>query len=180
MATRRTAKPGQNSDAQSTDAAPETADTGTGSAPLALPELRKSEGVKRAERPKEANPFVDYVRASLENGALAVDAADKATADKYTSLLRRAATELNVGLNQSTTVNANGTFTIDFEANTKKRERKYTNADIVAWYADTFRTDAGPAELSGPISPEIRKAFKVANKYDKGRVSHLDREFVNE
>ena len=141
------------------------------SAPPVSLSVRRSEGVKRAEREKESNPFTEYVQASLDQGcALAVDAADEETAKRYTSLLRRAAQDLNVGLSQSTTPNGDGTFSVDFEAKGRKRARKYTNADIRAWYAEAYRTDAGPAELSGPISKSIRELFKEANGYGKSTV----------
>lgn len=123
--------------------------------------VRESEGVKRTERPREDNPLEQYVDASLERGmALAVDVNSRDEAKKVSRLLRRAAQTRGVGLNQSTTDNGDGTFTVDFQAKGRKRARRYTVQDIREWAAAN-----GYGELSGPVSKSIREEFKVANGY---------------
>lgn len=122
--------------------------------------VRRSEGIKRAERPKEDNPVLEAVRASLTEGALAYDVGSEKEAKQVASLLRRAAQTLGVGLSQSTTPRGDGTFTIDFKAAATKRARKYTVADIRKWFREVHNN-----ELSGPISAQHRAEFKAAHDF---------------
>lgn len=171
MATRRRAADTTNTPTP----APETPDTSSGGLKLAF---RESTGVVRAAREKKDDEAlreaVQAVQASLDMGrALATDVNTEDEAKKAVNLLRRAAQSVNVGLKVSTTQNGS-VWTIDFHAVANKRKRQYTAKDIRDWYAATYATDAGPAELTGPIPSEVREAFKVANGYIKSTSDQLN------
>lgn len=147
----------------------------TGALSLAV---RPSEGVKRAERVREENPTLEAVQQSLE-APQAYDVATEEDAKRVTSLLRRAAQDLGLGLSQSTSQNSDGTWTVDFQANNNKRQRSYTGDDIRAWYSDNFLTaDDTPAVLGkGKIPADVRTAYRIANGYEKGSITLLGATF---
>lgn len=154
--TRRTAAQTAKAPAEATTTAP---------APLAL-SVRRSEGVKKAKREREFNPTEEAVLASANGeGALAFDVATEQDADRVLSLLQRAASDNKLGMSKSKTQNADGSWTVDFEAKNEKRARKYTNVDIRTWAAAN-----GWGEVSGPIPKELRDAYKVANGFAKNTV----------
>lgn len=157
--------------------AEEVAEGTTGGLQLAV---RASTGVQRAERKREDNPTTEAVRQSAEEGRpLAFDLPSEEEAKKVMGLLQRAAQDLGLGLSKSVTEHSPGVWTVDFEATSAKRERKYTTQEIREWYSQTFQTDAGPAELSGPVPREVRAAYRIANGYDKGEITLHGAEFKN-
>lgn len=145
--------------------------------------VRASSGVRRAERERKDDETYNAVRDALSmtltEGAKAFDVATEEESKKVVSLLQRAATELAVGLKKSVSVDG-GVWTVDFEGNPVKRARKYTAKDIVAWYGQNFATDAGPAELTGPIPAEVREAYRIANGYQKGTTTLYGATFTSE
>lgn len=157
MATRKRAAQAAEADTQ--EAAPESGQPGLGL------NLTRSEGVKRRERPKQENPTVDALQATLSEGPLAYTVNSKDAAKQVVNLLVRAAAQLSVGLSKSVTANGDGTWTVDFEASTKKRQHKYTTKDVRAWAAEN-----GYGELSGPLSKSIRAAYRQAHGLDKESV----------
>lgn len=132
---------------------------------------RASQGVARAVKVRDENPTLDAVRGTLVDGPMAYDVPDEESAKKVVNYLTRAATELGVGLRKSVSANADGTWSVDFEATEDKRVRKYSSDEIRAWYGQTFETDGGPAELSGRIPAEVREAFKIANGFAHGETT---------
>lgn len=179
MAARRTrsTEPTETTEAPAT----EVAETSTGGLQLAV---QPSQGVQRAAREQKDNETLTAVKGamsqSLTDGALAYTVATKDDANKVVLLLQRGAKDLGVGLRKSVTANRDGSYTVDFQASTVKRERKYSVQDIRAWYGDNFATDSGPATIVGPVPVEIRDAFKVANKFEKGTVELHGQTFTHE
>lgn len=122
--------------------------------------------IKRAapKREKEENPTEEAVQHSRKTGEVLAFTGlpDQDAVKKVTGLLRRAAQDADHGM-QIQTVQDGNTFTINFKAVDKKRDRKYTADDIRKWAKEN---DLG--DFTGKKVPnEVRDQFRTANGFDK-------------
>lgn len=122
--------------------------------------------IKRAapKRVKEENPTEEAVKHSRETGDVLAfpGLPNEEAVKKVTGLLRRAANDADHGI-QLQTVKDGDTWTINFKAIDKKRDRKYTADDIRKW-----ANENGKGDFAGKKIPnEVRDEFKKANGFDK-------------
>lgn len=124
----------------------------------------KREAPKRA---KEPNPTEEAVKHSRETGDVLAFAGlpNEDAVKKVTNFLRRAANDADHGI-QIQTVQTGDTWTINFKSVDKKRDRKYTAADIRTWAAENGYPQYGKDDKL-KITAEVRDAFKSANGFDK-------------
>lgn len=153
--------------------APKTDETATATAPAAAGlgfalkvERAKVEKIERQapKREKEANPTEEAVKHSRETGdVLAFNGLPNEEAvKKVVGFLRRAAADADHGI-KIQTVQDGDTWTINFEATERKRDRAYTADDIRKWAKDN-----GKGDFAGKKIPnDVRDAFKAANGFDK-------------
>lgn len=153
--------------------APETTPEATENAPFALPTLVRSAGITRARKNTEPSPTNDAVIMTLTEGPLAYPAPDDEAVKKLVNWLQRSAVEINaarkadgepeISLSKSVDALADGTFLVNFQAKTGKREAKYTADDVRAW-----AKDQGFGDFTGvKIPKEVRTAYRVAHGYEK-------------
>lgn len=149
------------------DAKPDAAAPATSGLGFALKVERAAvTEIKRVapKRVKEDNPTEEAVKHSRETGEVLAfpGLPDEDAVKKVTGLLRRAANDADHGL-QIQTVKVGDTWTINFKAVDKKRDRKYTADDIRAWAKEN-----GHGDFSGvKIPAEVRESFKKANGFVK-------------
>jgi len=129
-------------------------------------ERAKVEEIKRQppKREKEENPTEEAVKHSRETGEVLAYSGlpNEEAVKKVTGFLRRAASDAGHGI-QIQKVQDGDTFTINFSAVEKKRDRKYTAADIRKWAKEN-----GHGDFAGVKIPnEVRDAFKTANGFGK-------------
>lgn len=166
-ATKSSAK---NTAAKAETAAPTAAPTTDATAGLGFSLNVTRASVDKIERKpvskvKEPNPTEEAVKHSKDTGdVLAFNGLPDAEAvKKVTGLLRRAASDADHGIQIQTVQDGDGTWTINFRATDKKRDRKYTADDIRKWAKDN-----GHGDLSGMKIPnEVRDAFKAAKGFGK-------------
>lgn len=124
--------------------------------------------IKRAapKREKEENPTEEAVKHSRENGDVLAFSGlpNEEAVKKVTGLLRRAAADADHGI-QIQTVKDGDTWTINFKATDKKRDRKYTADDIRKWASEN-----GKGDFTGKKIPnDVRDEFKVAKGFVKAK-----------
>lgn len=129
-------------------------------------ERAKVEEIKRQppKREKEENPTEEAVKHSRENGEVLAYSGlpNEEAVKKVVGFLRRAASDAGHGI-QIQKVQDGDTFTINFKAVEKKRDRKYTADDIRKWSIEN-----GKGDWTGKKIPnDVRDAFKEANGYGK-------------
>lgn len=124
----------------------------------------KREAPKRA---KEPNPTEEAVQHSRQTGEVLAftDLPDAEAVKKVTNFLRRAAADAQHGIQIQSVQADNGTWTINFKAVEKKRDRKYTAKDIRTWAVANGYPQYSDDKLK--ITADVRDAFKAANGFDK-------------
>ena len=119
---------------------------------------------KPSVKAKEPNPTTEAVEHSKKTGEILAypGLPNEEAVKKVTGLLRRAASDADHGI-QIQTVQDGDTWTINFKATDKKRDRKYTADDIRKWAKEN-----GKGDFTGvKIPEEIRNEFKIANGFVK-------------
>lgn len=118
------------------------------------------------KREKEHNPTEEAVKHSRETGEVLAfpGLPDEDAVKKVISLLRRAANDADHGM-QIQTVKDGETYTVNFKAVDRKRDRKYTADEIRAWLLEN-----GKGDYTGVKIPnELREEFRVAKGFAKAK-----------
>jgi hypothetical protein len=128
--------------------------------------VKPSGGLPAAKSADRApNPLAGMVNRTREEGPLMLTADNEETRKAIVGFLRRDAQDSDCGVR----IRAGETNELEVHFQWKpKSNRKYTHQDIRNWYAAQYATDAGPAELVGPIPAHIRQEFRLAMGFEKG------------